>query len=108
MMLPVTIQYGVGCVKLTFTVWESSASTCLTLRKTPTNGEPVAGSAVYSAVETTAWAVNGLPSCQLTPRLSFHVTDIPSFATPPFCSDGTSWARTGTRLPSGLKYASGS
>jgi len=84
MMKPVTVQNGVGWLKVTLTVCGSSASTCLTFLYPPTAGDPVAGSAVYSQVKTTSWAVKGLPSCQETPRLSFHVTDIPSLATPPF------------------------
>jgi hypothetical protein len=31
-------------------------------------------------LKTTSSAVNGLPSCQVTPRLSFQVTDLPSAA----------------------------
>ena len=44
----------------------------------------VAGSAAYSQLKTTSSAVNGLPSCQLTPCFSFQVTDMPSAARPPF------------------------
>ncbi len=48
--------------------------------------DAVAGSATYSQVKTQSSAVNGLPSCQVTPFFSFHVTDLPSLATPPFCT----------------------
>ena len=70
--------------------------------------DAVAGSAAYSQVNTQSSAVKGLPSCQVTPFLSFHVTDLPSFATPPFCTLGISAARVGARLPSGSQEARGS
>src|SRR5262245_59296394 len=108
MISPVTIQYGVGWVKVTLTVCESVASTCLTLRNTPILGDAVAGSAAYSQLKTTSSAVNGLPSCQSTLGLSRQVTVVPSFDTPPFCTLGTSRARTGVMLPSRSKYTSGS
>src|SRR5947207_4025012 len=100
MIIPVTIQYGVGCVNVTFTVCESSASICFTLRNSPTWGDAVAGSAAYSQLKTTSSAVNGLPSCHVTLRLRRHVTLVPSFDTPPFCRLGTSRASAGTMLPS--------
>ena len=68
----------------------------------------MAGSAANSHVNTTSSAVKGFPSCHWTFRLSFQVTERPSFATPPLSSVGTSAARTGTRLPSGSIAASGS
>ena len=68
----------------------------------------VAVSAAYSQVKITSSAVNGLPSCQVTPCLIFQVTFIPSLERPPFWRLGTSWARMGTRLPSGSKEQSGS
>ena len=40
----------------------------------------VAGSSAYSQLKTTSSAVNGLPSCQVTPCFSFQVTDLPSAA----------------------------
>ncbi len=61
----------------------------------------VFGSFTNSQLKTTSAEVNGLPSCQVTPFLSFHVTDRPSLLTPPFWTDGTSAASTGKRLPSG-------
>ena len=61
----------------------------------------VLGSRTNSQLNTTSSAVNGLPSCQVTPFLSFQVTDLPSLATPPFCTVGISAASTGNRLPSG-------
>jgi hypothetical protein len=70
--------------------------------------DAVAGSEQYSHVKTQSSAVKGLPSCQLTPRLSFHVTDLPSRASPPFCTVGISAARLGARLPSGSHEARGS
>jgi len=68
----------------------------------------VAGSAAYSQLKTRSSAVNGFPSCHVTPRLSFQVTDLPSRATPPFSRLGISWARIGKRVPSGSNAASGS
>src|SRR2546430_1100079 len=106
MIALVISQYGVGWVKTNLTVSGSSASTCLTLRQTPTAGDPVAGSAVYSQLKTTSPAVNGLPSCQETPGFSFHVTDVPSFATPPFLTLGTSRARAGIMLACGSNHTS--
>src|SRR5262249_39875070 len=73
-----------------------------------TRGEPVAGSITYCQVKTTSSAVNGLPSCQVTPRLSRHVTDRPSRASRPLATVGTSSERTGMRLPSASYDASGS
>src|SRR5262249_952434 len=67
----------------------------------------VAGSAAYSQLNTTSSAVNGVPSCQLA-DLSFHVTDMPSAAMPPFWRLGISAASTGKSSPSGPHPASGS
>src|SRR5258708_39458364 len=60
----------------------------------------VAGSAAYSQVKTTSSAVSGLPSCQETFFFSFHVTERPSFATPPFLRLGISAASRATGVPS--------
>ena len=68
----------------------------------------VAGSLAYSQLNTTSSAVKGLPSCHLTPGLSFQVTDLPSADRPPFWIDGISAARIGMRLPSASQLASGS
>ena len=67
-----------------------------------------AGSAAYAAVKTTSSAVKGLPSCQVTPRLSFQVTVRPSADRPPLPRLGISAAICGTRLPSLSQPASGS
>ena len=67
-----------------------------------------AGSDAYCQLKTTSSAVNGLPSCHCTPRLSFQVTDLPSAASPPFSRLGISAASTGKRSPSGSQRASGS
>ena len=40
----------------------------------------MAGSEAYSQLNTQSSAVNGLPSCHLTPFFSFQVTDLPSLA----------------------------
>src|SRR5437762_740726 len=69
---------------------------------------PVAESAANSQVRTTSSAVKGWPSCHTTPCLSFHVTDVPSLASPPLSRLGMSAARIGTKLASGSNAASGS
>ena len=68
----------------------------------------VAGSIAYNQLKTTSSAVKGTPSCQVTPRLSFHTTDLPSAATPPLSRLGISAASTGSRLASASQLASGS
>src|SRR5262245_15912602 len=100
-------QNGVGLVKWTLMVWLSTFSTLMSLY-VPMFVDAVAGSATYSQVNTQSSAVNGLPSCQVTPFLSFQVTDLPSLARPPFCAVGISAARLAARLPSGSQEASGS
>src|SRR6185503_783974 len=92
-------QNGVGFLNITFTVWLSILSTFSRSRYAPMVAAAVAGSTTYSQLKTTSSAVNGLPSCHVTPFFSFHVTERPSFATLPFCTEGTSAARFGTRLP---------
>ena len=57
--------------------------------------EAVAGSLAYSQLKTASSAVNGLPSCQVTPCFSFHVTDLPSAAMPPFSLVGITAASLG-------------
>ena len=93
---------------MTLTVWLSTFSTFVTFGKAPAVTAAVAGSVAYSQLNTTSSAVNGFPSCHWTLRFSFHVTDVPSLAMPPFWTVGTSAARFGKRLPSGSKDASGS
>ena len=68
----------------------------------------VAGFLAYSQLKTTSSAVNGLPSCQVTPCFSFQVTDLPSAARVPSSRPGMEAASTGLRLPSGSQPASGS
>src|SRR5262249_35180120 len=82
-----------GLLKNTFTVWLSGISTLATSRYAPTVSAAVAGSATYSQVNTTSSAVNGLPSCQVTPRLRRHVTHVRSRARVPAGMLGTSAAR---------------
>src|SRR2546426_1804282 len=74
------IQNGVGALKVSLTVWVSTASARSIAWSPTTPGDPVAGSITYCQLKTTSSAVNGLPSCQVTPRLSRHVTDRPSRA----------------------------
>jgi len=61
----------------------------------------VAGSAAYSQLNTTSSAVNGLPSCQVTPFLRFQTTHFPSRPSPPLSTLGMSAASTAARFPSG-------
>src|SRR5713101_10042853 len=100
-------QNGVGLSKAILTVWLSIFWTFMSLYD-PIVTAAVAGSVAYSQLKTTSSAVKGLPSCHWTPFLSFQVTDLPSLATPPFCTLGISAARTGDRLPSGSHDARGS
>src|SRR5919197_1872613 len=76
-------QNGVGRLKTTLTAWLSRRSTRSISRYDAIVHAEVAGSLAYSQLNTTSSAVNGLPSCQVTPRLSFQVTDLPSAASPP-------------------------
>jgi hypothetical protein len=74
----------------------------------PTVVAAVAGLRANSQLKTTSSAVNGLPSCHVTSRLSFHTTVLPSAATPPLARVGISAASTGTIFPSASKTTSGS
>ena len=100
-------QKGVGFGKATRTVCESTFVTETSLYM-PLVHAAVAGSRANSQVNTTSSAVNGWPSCQVTPFLSFQVTLLPSAASPPLSRVGTSAARIGTRLASPSQTASGS
>jgi hypothetical protein len=97
----------VGLSKTTRTVWLSTFTNCMS-SNTPRVVAAVAGSRAYSALKTTSSAVNGVPSCQVTPRLSFQVTLLPSAATPPLARLGISAASTGCSSPSASQRASGS
>src|SRR5262245_49370911 len=99
---------GWGRLKVTFTVLASTFSTFVTFGNAPDVTAAVAESVAYSQLNTTSSAVKGFPSCHWTFRLSFHVTDVPSLAIPPFCTVGTSAARFANRFPSGSKDARGS
>src|SRR5215467_12600098 len=101
-------QNGVGDLKPILTVWLSTLSILTMFWYDPMVTAAVAGSITYSHVNTTSSAEKGWPSCQATFFLSFHVTDMPSFATCPFWRLGASAASTGTTLPSGSNEASGS
>src|SRR6185503_10427830 len=92
-------QNGVGLGNRTRTVCESIFSTLMSLYE-PWLTVAAAGSAEYSQLKTTSSAVKGAPSCQVTPLLSFQITDLPSRARPPFWIDGTSAASIGIMLPS--------
>ena len=61
-----------------------------------------------SQLKITSSAVNGVPSCQTTLRLSRHVTHWPSLDSVPALREGSSSARTGTRVPSAAGAARGS
>ena len=100
-------QNGVTLSKVIFTVWLSTASTFMSLYE-PIDTAAVAGSEAYCQLKTTSAEVKGLPSCQVTPRFSFHTTVLPSLDRPPFAAEGISAARFGIRLPSLSQLASGS
>ena len=68
----------------------------------------VAGSRAYSQLNTTSSAVNGLPSCHLTPGFSFQVTDMPSAASPPFSQRGNLGGENRLQVAVGSQQASGS
>ena len=99
---------GAGRVKVILAVWVSSLSILAMSLYAPEVTAAEAGSATHSQVATRSSAVKGFPSCQVTPFLSFQVTDVPSLETPPFWRVGTSAARTGRRFPSGSKEQRGS
>ncbi len=101
-------QLGVASLKVTLTVWSSSASTVATSCRASTVVAAVSLSVTYRWVKTTSRAVKGWPSLHLTPCFSFQVTLLRSRASPPFCSEGISAARKGTSFSSGPKAASGS
>ena len=86
---------------------ESTRSTFMSL-KAPSVVAAVAGSVANCQLKTKSSAVKGAPSCQVTPRLSFQITDRPSAATPPFSRLGISAARIGCSTPSASKRASAS
>ena len=94
-------QNGCGRAKPILIVWLSTLSIFAISRYEPSVTAAVAGSITNSHVKTTSSAVNGLPSCQVTPFLRRQVTEVPSFASKPLATDGISAASTGTRLPSG-------
>src|SRR6185436_2297495 len=71
-------QIGVGLSNTTRTVCASTFSTALTLVYAPGVKAPVAESVANCQLNTTSSALNGAPSCQVTPRLSFHVVARPS------------------------------
>ena len=54
-----------------------------------------------SPLNTTSWAVRGLPSDQVMPSLKFHVMEVKSSATPPLATVGISSTSQGTMTPSG-------
>ena len=102
------IQNGVGALNVSLSVWLSTASARSIACRPTTPGEAVAGSITYCQLKTMSSAVNGLPSCHVTPRLRRHVTERPSRASRPLATVGMSSASTGTRLPSPSYEASGS
>jgi hypothetical protein len=103
-----TAQKGCGFSKITFTVWGSIFSTLETSANPGRVEAAVPGSRANCQLKTTSSAVNGVPSCQVTFFLSFHSTQRPSFAMPPFLGVGNSSASTGAKVPSPCGAASGS
>ncbi len=96
-------QKGCGLLKTILTVWLSRVSTRVISRYAPLVTAAVAGSATYSQLKTTSSAVNGLPSCQVTPRLSRHVTQVRSLARVPLPALGISAARIGHEVAVGIE-----
>ena len=76
--------------------------------KDPAVKAAVAGSLAYGQWTNTSSALNGLPSCHVTPRLSFQSTDLPSAASPPLARLGTSVTSSGTMLASASNSTIGS
>ena len=62
----------------------------------------VAGLRAYSQVKTQSSAVNGLPSCQVTPFFSFQVTDLPSAARVPSSRPGNRLRQDGPQVAVGI------
>ena len=100
-------QNGVGRSNTMRTVCASMRSGFMSLNA-PRVVDAVAGSVANWQLKTKSSALNGVPSCHVTPRLSFHTTDRPSAATPPFSRLGISAARIGSRTPSPSQRASAS
>src|SRR5258706_10533956 len=100
-------QKGWALLKTIFTVWGSGVSILLISRYEPLVTAAVAGSATNSQLKTTSSAVKGLASCQVTPRLSFQVTQVRSRGSVPPFTPCTSEARTATTLTSGSNAARG-
>src|SRR5207253_7523571 len=84
MLLKALGQNGLGFLYPILTVCESSLSMRAMSRYAPLVVAAVAGSMMYSQVNTTSSAVNGLPSCHWTPFFTFTMIESPSRATPPF------------------------
>ncbi len=101
-------QYGCGRLKTALTVYWSTRSMRMMSSNAARLPAAVAGSIANSQLKMTSSAVKGAPSCQVTPRLSLQTTHCPSLASVPAFRLGSSWARTGTRVPSGAAAASGS
>ena len=70
---------GVGAERLKRTVVSSTTSTLLTVATCGANWLAIFGSWTRLIVNATSFAVNGLPSCHLTPDLSLKVTVLPFF-----------------------------
>jgi hypothetical protein len=64
--------------------------------------EALAGSVIHCQVKATSSAVNGSPSLQTMPSGMVRVTLSRSSANCPFSMVGTSVARIGIRVPSGI------
>ena len=67
--------------------------------KPTVENDVTAGFMIVFHVNITSRAVNGWPSCQLTPGRSFTVNTVPSREIPPLPWVGMVRARFGTKLP---------
>src|SRR5829696_9070265 len=103
-----TYQPGAGALKVSLTVSGSTASTLSSSMYGPTFVDAVSLFMMNCQVKTTSSAVKGWPSAHLTSFFSLYVTLLPSSDSPPFCFDGTSAARIGTKPPLLSNVISGS
>jgi hypothetical protein len=86
-------------VKLTLTVWASTASTFFTPSYCAACAQPPSGAVQYFQVKITSSAVSGVPSDHFTSLFSFQVMLSKSFATPPLSIVGISVTNIGTSSP---------
>ena len=93
-----------GSFKVMTTVCSSGVSTDSTLSWPVRERTATSGFMIVSQVNWTSRAVNGSPSCHLASSRSVNVQVSPSSEMPPFSTVGTSVARLGTNVPSGVIF----